>query len=173
MEKIALRRLNEMLGRIYIFGEPALRKKTKPVAKITQGEKQLFDEMLKMMHKAEGIGLAANQVGINRQICVVCVDNQVLKLANPRILKKKGFEVMEEGCLSLPEITVKVKRAKEIICQALNENNELIKFEACDLLARAVQHEIDHLLGKMIIDYAPIWQKLALKKKLKALKEKK
>lgn len=162
-----------MLGRIYIFGEAVLRKKTSPVAQITQVEKQLFDEMLKMMHKAEGIGLAANQVGINRQICVVCVDNKVLKLANPRILKKKGSEVMEEGCLSLPAITIKVRRAKEIICQALNENNELIKFDAQDLLARAIQHEVDHLQGKMIIDYAPIWQKLALKKKLKLLKEKK
>lgn len=161
-----------MLGRIYIFGEAVLRKKTHPVREITQVEKELFDEMLKMMHKAEGIGLAANQVGINRQICVVCVDNKVLKLANPRILKRKGSEVMEEGCLSLPAITVRVKRAKEIICQALNENNELIKFEAFDLLARAVQHEVDHLAGKMIIDYAPIWQKLALRRKFKALKNK-
>lgn len=162
-----------MLGRIYIFGEPILRKKTKTVSGITQVEKQLFDEMLQVMHKASGVGLAANQVGIDKQLCVVCVDDKVLKLANPRILKRKGIEVMEEGCLSLPETAVKVKRAKEIICQALNENNELIKFSARDLLARAVQHEVDHLLGKMIIDYAPIWQKLALKKKLRILRDKK
>lgn len=161
------------MGRIYIYGEPILRKKTKTVDKITQSEKQLFDEMLQVMHKASGVGLAANQVGIDKQLCVVCVDDKVLKLANPKIIKRKGCEVLEEGCLSLPETAVKVKRAKEILCQALNENNELIKFAARDLLARAVQHEVDHLLGKMIIDYAPLWQKLALKKKLRILKEKK
>jgi peptide deformylase len=162
-----------MLGRIYIFGETILRKKTKTVARITQVEKQLFDEMLQVMHRASGVGLAANQVGIDKQLCVVCVGDKVLKLANPKIIKRKGCEVLEEGCLSLPETSVKVKRAKEIICQALNENNELIKFDAYGLLARAVQHEVDHLLGKMIIDYAPIWQKLALKKKLRILRDKK
>jgi len=161
-----------MLGRIYIFGEAILRKKTKVVDKITQSEKQLFEEMLKMMREAQGIGLAANQVGVDKRMCVVCVDDKVLKLANPRILKKKGFEVMEEGCLSLPNVTVKVKRAKEILCQALNEHSELIEFEATELLARAVQHEVDHLLGKMIIDYAPVWQRVTLRRKIKAYKKK-
>ena len=159
--------LVKMLGRIYIYGEPILRKKTKPVAQITQEEKQLFDEMLKMMHKAGGIGLAANQVGIDKQMCVVCLEDKTLKLANPKILKKNGADVLEEGCLSLPEITVKVKRAKKIICQALNESNELIKFEAAELLARVIQHEVDHLSGKLILDYAPPWQRLALRKKSK------
>lgn len=161
-----------MLGRIYIIGEPILRKKTTLVDRVTQAERQIFDEMLKMMHNAQGIGLAANQVGIDKQMCVVCVGEQVLKLANPKILKKKGAKIFLEGCLSLPGIMVKVKRAKEITCQALNENSELITFEAVELVARAIQHEVDHLMGKMIIDYAPVWQKLALKEKIKALKNK-
>ncbi len=161
-----------MLGRIYIIGEPILRKKTKPVEKVTQAERQLFDEMLKLMQKAQGVGLAANQAGIDMQMCVVCVGEKVLKLANPKILKKKGFDIFEEGCLSLPGIMIKVKRAQEIVCEALNENNELIQFEAQELLARAIQHEVDHLMGKMIIDYAPVWQKLALKEKIKELKNK-
>ena len=156
-----------MLGRIYIYGEPILRKKTKLVAKVSQEERQLFDEMVKMMHQAKGIGLAANQAGLDKRMCVVCVDDKVLKLANPKILKKKGVDVFEEGCLSLPDITVKIKRAKEIVCEALNENNKLMCFEARDLLARVIQHEVDHLMGKLIIDYAPLWQKLALKKKIK------
>lgn len=160
-----------MLGRIYIIGEPILRKKTKLIARITREEKQIFDEMLKVMRKAEGIGLAANQVGIDKQMCVVCVGDKVLKLANPKILMKKGCYIFEEGCLSLPGLTVKVKRAKDIICQALNENGELIKFGASELLARAIQHEVDHLSGKMIIDYAPLWQRLSLRKKIKAIKQ--
>lgn len=161
-----------MLGRIYIVGEPILRKKTKLVQKVAQAERQLFDEMLKLMHKAEGIGLAANQAGIDMQMCVICIGDNILKLANPEILRKKGLAIFEEGCLSLPGITIKVKRAKEITCRALNEDNELITFDASELLARAIQHEIDHLSGKMIIDYASPWQKLALKEKIKALKNK-
>src|SRR3989338_2592189 len=161
-----------MLGRIYIIGEPILRKKTKLVQKVTQAERQLFDEMLTLMRKAEGVGLAANQAGIDMQMCVICIGDKTLKLANPEILQKKGIAVFEEGCLSLPGITVKVKRAKEITCRALNEDNELISFDASQLLARAVQHEIDHLSGKMIIDYASPWQKLTLKEKIKALKNK-
>lgn len=155
-----------MLGRIYIIGEPILRRKTKAVEKVSHEEKRLFDEMLKIMRNARGIGLAANQVGIDKQMFVICVEDKVLKLANPKILKKKGSEVFEEGCLSLPGISVKVKRAREIVCQAVNENNSLVEFEALGLTARAIQHEVDHLLGKMIIDYASPIQKLILKKKI-------
>lgn len=158
-----------MLARIYVIGEPILRRKTKPLNKITQSEKELFDEMLQMMRKANGIGLAANQVGIDRQMCVVCIEDKILKLANPKILKKRGVDIQEEGCLSIPQTTVKVKRAKTIACEALNENGQLIRFEASDLLARAIQHEVDHLSGRLIVDYLPIWQKLFLQEKIKTI----
>lgn len=171
MEKTVLL-ISEMLGRIYIYGEPILRKRTRAVDKVGEEERQLFDEMLKVMRNASGIGLAANQAGIDKRMCVVCVGDKVLKLANPKILNAKGSDVFEEGCLSLPNITVKVKRAKEIICRALNENNELITFEASELLARAIQHEVDHLMGKLIIDYLPLWKRAALRKKIKALQSK-
>lgn len=161
-----------MLERIYIIGEPILRKQVPAIEKVTQAEQELFDEMLKVMRRANGIGLAANQVGIDKQLCVICIEDKVLKLANPRVIKKKGQETIEEGCLSLPGISVKVKRAREITCQALDENNRQIEFEACDLLSRAIQHEIDHLMGKLIIDYASVWQKVALKEKIKQLKSK-
>ena len=161
-----------MLDRTYIIGEPILRKQTPAVEKVTQAERELFDEMLKVMRRANGIGLAANQVGIDKQMCVICIEDRVLKLANPKVIKKKGQEAIEEGCLSLPGITVKVQRAREITCQALDENNQQIEFEACDLLSRAIQHEIDHLTGKLIIDYASVWQKVALKEKIKQLKSK-
>ena len=159
-----------MLDRIYIIGEPILRKQTLAVEKVTQTERELFDQMLKLMRQANGIGLAANQMGIDKQMCVVVLEDKVWKLANPRIIKKKGQEVFEEGCLSIPGVTVKVKRAWEITCQALDENSQLIEFEACNLLSRAIQHEIDHLMGKLIIDYASVWQKVALKEKIKQLK---
>ena len=161
-----------MLDRIYIIGEPILRKQTLAVEKITQAEREFFDEMLKVMRRANGIGLAANQVGIDKQMCVIALEDKVWKLANPRIIKKKGQEVFEEGCLSIPGVTVKVKRAREITCQALDENSRLIEFEAGDLLSRAIQHEVDHLMGKLIIDYASVWQKVALKEKIKQLKSK-
>ena len=158
-----------MLDRIYIIGEPILRKQTLSVERVTPAERELFDQMLKLMRQANGIGLAANQMGIDKQMCVVCIEDKVWKLANPRIIKKKGQEVFEEGCLSIPGVTVKVKRAREITCQALDENSQLIEFEAGNLLSRAIQHEIDHLMGKLIIDYASVWQKVALKEKIKEL----
>ena len=161
-----------MLDRIYIIGEPILRKQTLSVERVTPAERELFDQMLKLMRQANGIGLAANQMGIDKQMCVVCIEDKVWKLANPRIIKKKGQEVFEEGCLSIPGVTVKVKRAREITCQALDENSRLIEFEAGNLLSRAIQHEIDHLMGKLIIDYASVWQKVALKEKIKQLKSK-
>ncbi len=161
-----------MLDRIYIFGEEILRKKLKPVSEITDCEKALFDEMLKVMYKANGLGLAANQVGIDKLMCVIDAGGKIFKLANPKIIKKSGKYVMEEGCLSLPDIVIKVERAKELTCRALNENNETIEFEATGLLCRAIQHEIDHLNGKLIIDYAPFWKKVALHKRLQGLRKK-
>ncbi len=158
-----------MLGRIYIIGEPILRKKTALVEKVGHQERQLFDQMLKLMRKAKGIGLAANQAGLDKRMCVICIEGKVWKLANPEIIKKSGCEISEEGCLSLPGIAVKVKRAACITCRALNENNAQTEFEAVGLLARAIQHEIDHLLGKMIIDYASPLEKLALKDKIREL----
>lgn len=159
-----------MISRIYIYGEPILRKETQPVERVGQEERRIFDDMLKLMRQANGIGLAANQAGIDKQMCVVCIEDKVFKLANPKIIKKKGSEIYEEGCLSLPGVTVRVKRARWITCRALNENNEQIEFEAVELLARAMQHELDHLTGKLIIDYAGPWEKIAIKEKIKALK---
>jgi len=86
-----------MLGRIYIIGEPILRKKTALVEKVGHEERQLFDQMLKLMRKAKGIGLAANQAGLDKRMCVICVEDKVWKLANPEIIKKSGSEIFEEG----------------------------------------------------------------------------
>jgi len=154
---------------IRIFGEPILRKRAKPVRKISEEENRILEAMAKLMHDAQGCGLAATQVGLDKQLLVIDVGGGLLKLANPRILKKEGFDIIEEGCLSLPGVLVKVKRPKKIWLECLNCNNEIVQFEAGDILARVLQHEIDHLRGKLIIDYASWPKRLFLKRKLKRM----
>ncbi len=121
------------------------------------------------MRLAGGIGLAAPQVGIDQQMVLVDIGEGPVMLINPKITKKRGSQELEEGCLSLPGIYVNVKRARRIIVSALNEYNEKISIDANDLFARALQHEIDHLRGRMIIDYASLFKKIALRKKLRGV----
>lgn len=156
---------------ITIYGDDILRKKCQPVKSIGKEERQILEQMAQKMRQSGGVGLAACQVGINKQMLVVDFANQTLKLANPRIRKRQGTFSIEEGCLSLPEIVVKIKRAKKIKLEALNENNEKIVLDAEDLLAIILQHEIDHLNGRLIIDYLPWYKKTQAIKALKAKKE--
>ncbi|MDD5292009.1 MAG: peptide deformylase [Candidatus Omnitrophica bacterium] len=156
---------------IRIYGDKALRRKAKPIKKVGSEERLLAEEMANIMHANAGVGLAAPQVGVNKQIIVVDIGNGPLKLFNPRIKQRKGSCLMEEGCLSLPGVSVNVKRAKEICVECLDESSKKVSMRAEDLLARVIQHEIDHLKGKLIVDYADILRKLkirkAFKKKLK------
>lgn len=145
-----------------------MRKRAKPVAAITEKDRMIFQEMAEVMRLAGGIGLAAPQVGINRQFLVIDIGQGLMVLVNPRITKKSGSQVMEEGCLSLPGVYVRVKRARSITVDASNEFNEKISFVAKDLMARAVQHEIDHLRGRIILDYAHFFEKIRLRKKCKS-----
>ncbi len=115
-----------------------------------------------------GIGLAAPQVGIDRQFVITDIGEGLLILVNPRIVSKSGSAVMEEGCLSLPGIYVKVRRAKKITVTGFNEFFEKVSISASDLLARALQHEIDHLRGRLVLDYANVFEKFRLKRKLRA-----
>jgi len=107
------------------------------------------------MYKASGVGLAASQVGIQKRIAVVNAGECILKMVNPEILSKKGVSVMEEGCLSVPNKCVNVKRAEEIEVSYLDENDKRCRRKFSGLAARIIQHEIDHLNGKLIIDYLP------------------
>jgi len=146
-----------------------LRRRSKPVSKVADAERSILEQMAELMRLSGGVGLAAPQVGINKQMVMVDVGNGLVTLINPRILKKTGFEVMEEGCLSLPGVYVKVRRPRKIVVSGYNEQNEKITLNACDLFARALQHEIDHLRGRLIIDYANLFAKMRLRKKLKSL----
>ncbi len=158
--------------KIKLFGDPVLRKKAKPVLKITAQHREILNLMAKTMYEDSGIGLAAPQVGVSAQLIVIDIGEGLRKLVNPRIIKREGKQVMQEGCLSVPGVCIKVKRAKNIWLEALNEFSQPVKLAAKDLFACVLQHEIDHLKGKMIVDYASFLEKLRIKKKLAKLKEK-
>lgn len=156
--------------RIRYYGDPCLRKKCKPLARVTDRDRMIFAQMQEIMRVCGGIGLAATQVGLDKQMLIVDVGEGLVALVNPKIEKKSGAEFWEEGCLSLPGVYVKVKRAKKVEVSGLDENGREIRITAYDLFACALQHEIDHLRGRLIIDYAGILEKMKLKKKLKMLR---
>ncbi len=148
--------------KIRIFGDPVLRKKAKPVKLVTAQYREILAAMAKSMYTGVGIGLAAPQVGISAQLIVVDIGDGLLKLANPKIIKKLGRQVIQEGCLSVPGVCIKVRRAKQVWVEALGENNCPLKLVAKDLFACVLQHEIDHLKGKLIVDYAPLLERMRI-----------
>lgn len=131
-----------------------LRKKSREVEVIDEKIKTLVDDMVETMHKYDGLGLAAPQVGVLKQVIVIDLydDKGVIVLINPKIIKEKGKQVVEEGCLSFPNKFAKVERPQQITIEALNINGEKIKLTGKDLLAQAIAHEIDHLNGEVFID---------------------
>jgi peptide deformylase len=158
--------------RIRLLGDPALRIKTKSVKEIGQAQRDILSEMAGLMYAASGIGLAAPQVGINESMIVVDIGSGLYKLINPRIVRKEGQQVLEEGCLSIPGVCIKVKRAKNILVAAQDEFAKPVTIEAQDLLACVFQHEIDHLKGKLMVDKASILEKFRIGRKLTELKRK-
>jgi len=145
------------------FPDSILRKKARKVLKVTDAERSTFDEMVKTMYLNQGVGLAAVQVGIDRQLAVVDTGEGLIKMVNPAIVKREGFETQEEGCLSCPDACVKVRRARKIVVSYLNEDGEVAELKADGLLARVIQHEIDHLGGTLIIDYLSPIKKVLFK----------
>ena len=158
--------------KVRLFGDPVLRKKAKPVRKIGQAHRDILNEMARLMLDSGGIGLAAPQVGVAESMIVADIGKGLYKLINPKILKKEGHQALEEGCLSIPGVCIKVKRAKKVVVAALDEFAKPLTIEAQDLLACVLQHEIDHLKGKVIVDYASFLEKLKIKKRLKELSRK-
>ena len=157
--------------KIRLLGDPCLRKKSVPVKKVGPGERMLIQGMIETMHEYKGVGLAAPQVGINEQIFVADIGEGPIAVINPRITRKKGSQVMEEGCLSIPGVIINVKRPKEIAVTYLDEHNNK-KECACDgLLARVILHETDHLHGKLIVDYLSWPKKLKMKKQLREISQ--
>ncbi len=142
---------------IRVLGDPILRKETVPVADITDDIRKLIADMFETMYASEGIGLAAPQVGRTERIAVVDVDEQRFVLINPEVVERSsGTDKSEEGCLSIPNIYGDITRPFTVTVRALNENGEVGEITASDLLGRCLQHEIDHLDGKLFIDYLSV-----------------
>ncbi len=158
--------------RIRILGDPVLRKKSAQLKKVTLEDKELLSKMARLMYDDDGVGLAAPQVGINAAMIVVDIGKGLYKLINPKIVRAQGSQVNKEGCLSVPGVCIKVRRANKVKVEALDENAEPLCIEAEGLLACVFQHEIDHLSGKLIIDYAPLLEKIKIVKILKELRKK-
>jgi len=150
---------------IRVLGDPVLRERTVPVRAVTDELRTLIADMLETMYVAEGIGLAAPQVGRSERITVVDVDGEAIVLVNPEILERSGNDRAEEGCLSIPEIFGDVDRADAIVVRALDRDGTVFELEATGLLARCIQHEVDHLDGKLFVDYlSPLKRRLAARK---------
>lgn len=132
--------------------DPILRKKARAVEKIDDRIKILIEDMRDTMYDADGVGLAATQVGVLKRIILVDVGEGLLEMINPEILEAKGEQVDEEGCLSLPGVNGEVPRPKTVTVKGLNPQGQEIVIEAKDLFARAICHEIDHLNGVLFTD---------------------
>jgi peptide deformylase len=131
-----------------------LREKAKPVPNITPNVLKLLDDMAETMYDAEGVGLAAPQVGILKRVVVVDCGEGLIELINPEIIEKDGEQFGSEGCLSIPGLTGEVKRFEKVTVKALDRNGQEVCVTGERLLARAFQHEVDHLNGVLFIDLA-------------------
>ena len=154
---------------IRVFGDPVLRTPTAPVTEIDGALKQLVDDMLETMYAAPGIGLAATQVDVHKRLIVIDVSeahNEPLVLINPEILAREGVAETEEGCLSVPGIFDEVKRAAKIRVRAQDRTGAVFERDCEDVLAVCVQHEMDHLDGKLFVDYLSDLKRQRIRKKL-------
>ncbi len=157
------------------YPDKRLRTVAKPVEKVDASIKKLVDDMFETMYVAPGIGLAATQVNVHKQVIVIDISeekNQPLCLINPQIIAEEGTETCDEGCLSVPDIYETVKRSEKVTVKALDQNGEEYTLQADELLAVCIQHEMDHLKGKLFVDYlSPLKQQRIKKRLLKHQRE--
>jgi peptide deformylase len=155
-----------MIRDIIKYPDPILQRPTEKITDFNEELRTLAEDMFESMYKAQGIGLAAPQIGLSKRITVIDLSNKdnpddKIVLVNPEIVHKEGRQVAEEGCLSLPDVREKVSRAAKVKVRAQNLQGEWLEMEGTELLARAFQHEIDHLDGILFL-----WRLSALKRDL-------
>ena len=151
------------------FPDPRLRTVAKPVEKVDADLVRLIDDMFETMYAAPGIGLAATQVDVHRRLLVLDVsedNSRPMVFINPEILSAEGHQVYQEGCLSVPGIYADVTRANSVKVRALDRNGDAFELEADGLLAVCIQHEMDHLAGKVFVDYLSPLKREQVRKKL-------
>jgi peptide deformylase len=141
--------------------DPVLRKKAKKVTSIDVSVKRLIDDMIETLDESSGVGLAANQVGVPLRVVVIHIpEEEVMVLVNPEIVEKKGERTVVEGCLSIPGYQAEIERAESVKVRARDRAGRLIRKKCSELLAQAMEHEIDHLNGVLYIDYLADMSKL-------------
>ena len=151
------------------YPDPRLHKVAKPILEVNDEIRQLIDDMAETMYAAPGIGLAATQVDRHIQLIVIDISKEqddLLVLINPNIVVKSGLIEHEEGCLSVPGVYENVTRAEKITVEALDRNGKKFKMNADGLLAICIQHEMDHLLGKVFVEYLSPLKRNRIKTKL-------
>ncbi len=160
---------------IITFPDPFLRKKTEPIIDFDLSLEELVADMVETMYEAPGIGLAANQIGACCKLMLVDTSEdrenkaarEYLVLANPEIVASQGCQIDEEGCLSVPDLTAKVKRFQKITLRAQDIKGRPLEFEAEDHFARVIQHELDHLNGILFLDHLSVLKRSLYKKRRK------
>ncbi len=158
---------------VLTFPDDRLRTVAKPVLEVTSATQKIVDDMIETMYDEEGIGLAATQVDIHQRIVVIDLSetrDEPMVLINPKITEKRGEDGIEEGCLSVPGARALVERAAEVTVTALDRDGKEFSFEASELLAICVQHELDHLEGKLFVDYLSPLKRKRIKDKLEKIK---
>jgi peptide deformylase len=154
---------------IKTYGDPGLRKRSLLVKEIMPRHRNILSQMARLMYEGNGVGLAAPQAGVNEAMIVVDIGSGLYRLINPKITSSSGSQINQEGCLSLPGVCIKVKRAEKVRVKAQDEYGKPLNIEAQGLLACVFQHEIDHLKGKLIVDYASVLERIKINKALKEI----
>ncbi len=154
---------------ILVYPDERLRTVAKPVKTVNDDTRKLISDMKETMYHANGIGLAATQVDVHQQVIVMDLSeerNEPIVLINPSIVERDGEQVYDEGCLSIPEYYAPVKRAERVKITSLDEQGEIFELEAEGLLSVCIQHEMDHLAGKVFVDYLSRLKQDRVRKKL-------
>jgi peptide deformylase len=147
---------------LHVLGSPVLRQRGGEIARVDATVRQLVDDLFETMEAAHGVGLAANQVGVAQRVAVIDAEGQRFAMINPVIVEAEGRSTAEEGCLSIPEIFGDVTRPERVVLEALDRDGKPFRLAAEGLVARAIQHELDHLDGILFLDHLGLMKRKVL-----------